>query len=237
MRRLLAVGALTWSSMLGAQTPTTPPAPMIFTTGTGEVEVTPDRATILLAVETRNQTAAGAGQDNSRNQRHVIDALRKLGIASDEISTFGYNVYPEQRNDGKQTRVIAYVARNTIRVELKRIDLAGPAIDAALGNGANVVSSLRFYSSRFDEVRRQALAAAVVQARIDAEAMAKAAGGMLGGLSELSSNYSGPRPFEESATMMTRATAAAAPEQTPIEPGQQTVRVTVNARWSFLQNR
>ena len=70
---------------------------------------------------------------------------------------------------GTAPRVVGYVARNTVRVEIAKIDQAGPAIDVALASGANVVSSLRFYSSRFDEVRRQALEAAVAQARADAE--------------------------------------------------------------------
>ena len=110
-------------------------------TGIGESPATPDRATILLAVETRDATAAAAGQANARNQRQVIDALKRLGIAQEDISTFGYTVYSDQRYDGKQTKVIGYIARNSVRVELRRIDQVGPAIDAGLANGANVVSS------------------------------------------------------------------------------------------------
>lgn len=239
MRRIWTLGFLVMSAAAGAQvpTPSAPPPPMIFTTGTGEVQVTPDRATVLLAVETRAATAAAAGQENARNQRQVIDAVRKLGVAPEEVTTFGYSVYPEQRFDGKQPKVIGYVARNTVRVELKRIDLAGPVIDAALANGANVVTSLRFYSSRFDEARRRALAEAVAQARADAEAMASAAGGTIGMLSELSSSASGPRPLEEADMALSRAVVTPAAAPTPIEPGQQTVRVMVNARWLFVPQR
>ena len=219
----------------GAQTPSVPPTPMILASGTGEVQVTPDRATVLLAVETRARTAAAAGEDNARLQRQVIEAVRKLGVAAKNVSTFGYSVYPEQVNDGKATRVTGYVARNTVKVELERIDLVGPVIDGALESGANVVSSLRFYSSRYDEVRRDALAAAVAEAKADAEAMAKAAGGTLGALSEMSSSSPGPRPMFESQQYLMRASGAA--DRTPIEAGEQTVQVSVNTRWVFVPFR
>ena len=222
------------TAVAGAQAPATAPVPMIVAAGTGEVQVVPDRATVLLAVETRAATAASAGQENARLQRQVIDAVRKLGVAAEDVSTFGYSVYPEQRNDGKQVRVTGYVARNTVKVDVKRIELVGQVIDASLAAGANVVNSLNFYSSRFDEARRSALAAAVAEARADADAMARAAGGTLGALSEVSSSGSMPRPMFEAQYSM-RASGAAAP--TPIEPGQQTVQVSVTTRWTFVPAR
>ena len=45
------------------------------------VEVTPDRATITVAVETREKSAAGAGALNARIQTAVLDSLKRLGIA------------------------------------------------------------------------------------------------------------------------------------------------------------
>jgi len=208
---------------------------MINATGTGEVQVVPDRATLQLAVETRAPTAAAAGQENARRQQQVIDAVRKLGISAADISTSGYTVYPEQSYEGKQPRVVGYVARNTVRVEIQRIDRVGLVIDAALSAGSNVVSSLRFTSSRFDQARRNALGLAVEQARADAEAMARAGGGTLGTLSEVSSTYS-PEPISRFDTQLMRA-AAGAPVPTPIEPGQQTVQVTVSTRWLFVPGR
>jgi uncharacterized protein YggE len=236
MRLTPVLATLFVASVAGAQAPVaSPPAPMINATGTGEVQIVPDRATLQLAVETRSSTAAAAGQENARLQQRVIDAVRKLGIPGADISTSGYTVYPEQSYEGNKPKVIGYVARNTVRVELRRIDQVGSVIDAALSAGANVVSSLRFSSSHFDEARRTALGLAVEQARADAEAMARAAGGTLGTLSEVSSSYS-PEPIPRFDTQMMRASAGA-PAPTPIEPGQQTVQVTVSTRWIFVPGR
>jgi uncharacterized protein len=212
-----------------------PMLPQIFTSATGEAKVQPDRATIQFAVETRAPTAAKAGADNARRQRAVLDTLKKLGLTEGQVSTSGYSVAPEMRYDGKQPQVVGYVARNVVQAEVRHIDQVGTLIDAALAAGANVVSSLRFYSSKTDEARRVALADAVAKARSDANAMAQAAGGTLGALVELSTAGS-PRPmYEEVAFARAAANADAAP--TPIDPGEQTITVFVSARWSFVPAR
>jgi uncharacterized protein YggE len=188
---------------------------------------------LLFAVETRASTAARAGADNARRQRAVMDTLRKVGLGEGQISTSGYSVTPEMRYDGKQPQVTGYVARNSVQADVRRVDQVGTLIDAALGAGANVVSSLRFYSSRADEARRSALADAVTKARSDADAMARAAGGTLGPLIEMSTSGA-VRPMygEEQAMMRVTSTDGGGP--TPIDPGEQTIRLFVTARWTFV---
>ena len=127
------------------------------------------------------------------------------------------------------SRVVGYVVTNTVRAEVRRIDDVGKLIDGALGKGANEISSLQFTSSKADSVRHAALADAVAHARSDAEALARAAGGSLGQLLEISTSTSPIRPMGYDVAMMK---SAAAP--TPIEPGQQTISATVTARWAFV---
>jgi len=229
-----AIMATSATKMMAQAAGAQSPVPQISTSANGEARVQPDRATIMFAVETRAQTAAKAGADNAKRQKAVIDSLRKQGISESQISTTGYSVAPEMRYDGKQPQVVGYVARNAVRAEVGKIDQVGTLIDAALAAGANVVSSLRFYSSKSDEARKAALADAVAKARSDAEAMARAAGGSLGGLLELSTSGS-VRPMGEEFAMARMAAADAT--QTSIEPGEQTVTVFVSARWAFVPGR
>ena len=234
MKWLICAAVLTtFPADLMAQATQTP-VPQISTSANGEARVQPDRATVMFAVETRAQTAAKAGADNAKRQKAVIDSLRKQGIGEGQISTTGYSVAPEMRYDGKQPQVVGYVARNTVRAEVGKIDQVGTLIDAALAAGANVVSSLRFYSSKADDARKTALADAVAKARSDAETMARAAGGTLGTLLELSTSGA-VRPMGEEFAMARMAAADSAP--TPVEPGEQTVTVFVSARWAFVPGR
>jgi uncharacterized protein YggE len=206
----------------------------IVTTGSGEARVTPDRATIQIGVRSRASTAAAAGSENARRQKAVIDTLRALGLAGDQISTANYSVWPETQPTSPTNpspRVVAYNVSNTVRVEVRRIDDVGKLIDAALAKGANEISSLQFTSSKADSARRAALAMAVADARADAEALARAAGGSLGSLIELSSASTPVRPIMFDARMEMAAKAV----PTPIEPGEQAISASVTARWAFVK--
>ncbi len=209
--------------------------PEIVTSAQGEAQYTPDRAHIYIGVQTRAKTAQEAGAENARKQEAVIAAIQALGIPKERISTVNYNVYPEQQYNPQQgdrePRIVGYNVTNTVRVDIHDISKVGSIIDAALSKGANNINSLDFYASNQDATRRQALAAAVERARGDAEALARGAGGQLGELLELSSapTSSPPRPVPYMA--MARAEASSA---TPVNPGEQTLTVTVTARWKFV---
>lgn len=232
------VAAVAAALPLGAQAPTPPTGqppvmvPSIVTTARGEVRVAPDRAIIVIGVETKAATSQAAGADNARRQSAVIDTLKKLGIPAERIRSADYTVYPERvyDNQGRQARITGYIARNSVEVQLHDLAKVGPAIDAALARGANTINSLQFESSKADSARREALAVAVRQARADADAMAVAAGRCIVDVIELSTNEL-VQPFMR----MERAAAGMAQDMasTPIEPGEQTISVTVQGRWQL----
>jgi uncharacterized protein YggE len=208
------------------------PPPVISTSATGEARYVPDRATISIGVQTRAVTAARASADNAIKQRAVIDAIRAQGIAGDQISTVNYNlnaeqVYNPQAGD-KAPKVTGYVATNTVRVEVKKVEQVGALIDAAIAKGANDVSSLDFHSSAPDSLRRVALADAYRQAAADATVLARAAGGQLGELIELTTGESGDG-IQPKVMGLARMAAP-----TPINVGEQGVNVSVMARWRFI---
>jgi len=208
-------------------------APQILVGARGEVKVSPDRANIQISVQTRAATAAAAAAENATKQKAVIDALRQLGLRANDISTAGYSVNPEQRYEANREPVIVgYTVVNTLSVEVRDLTMVGRIIDTAISRGANVVSSLTFYSSNTEAARREAIGLAIQRARLDAEAAARAAGGTLGGLLEVNvgAYFPPPRPMD----FGVRVTAAQAAPETPINPGEQTVTVDVSTRWSFV---
>lgn len=237
---LAALGAafLCTTSNIGAQAPE-PGAgqpgwvPEINTSATGEVKTAPDRATIVMGVETRSETAAAASTENARKQTAVIAALKKAGVADADIATVSFTLSPDMQYDEKTrtSRVIGYVARNMVRVQVKDIERIGNYIDVSIAAGANGVNSLDFATSREAEFRRTALRTAMQQACQDASAMAEAAGGRLGTLVQAVSNNFSNRPPQP---MYARAQMADAAESTPISAGEMTVSVSVQTRWQFL---
>ena len=215
--------------------PSSAQVPQIVVTGHGEIKVSPDRATVQIAVQTRAATAAEAAAQNATKQQAVLSALKSLGLTNDQLSTVNYQVYPEQRYEqGKDPIISGYNVTNTIVADIRRLDQVGKVIDAALSHGANLISSLQFYSSNTQAARRTAIGTAIEMARADADAAARAAGGSLGPLLEV--NVLAVSPPRPQPMVMARA-AGVAQSDTPINPGDETLGVDVMTRWRFLAGR
>jgi uncharacterized protein len=225
-----------------AQTTPTPQPPYIAASAVGESRVTPDRAIVQVTVDSRAETAAGAGADNRAKQDRVIAAVKAAGVAAPQIRTIGYRVTPEyaQPERGKAPRVTGYHANNTIQVEVRNVETIGNVIDAALGAGATNIGSVGLYSSNTDAARREAVRLAVAKARGEAESAATAAGGTLGTMLELTIDPGSlPRPLMQQVMVTGTAMSvggdmSAAPAYTPVEPGESLVLAMVRTRWQFV---
>lgn len=207
------------------------PIPHIAVAAQHEVKIQPDRATIQISVQTRAPTAAAAGAQNATRLQAVLSALRALGLTNDQLSTANYNIYPDYRHvQGKEPEIIGYNVTNTIVADVRQLNQVGPVIDAALRAGANMMSSLQFYASNTEAARRTAIAAAIAKARGDAEAAARAAGGSLGPLLDITVGAFPNRPPQP---MMMKQSMTESRADTPIQPGEQTLEVMVSTRWRF----
>jgi uncharacterized protein YggE len=214
-----------------AQAPAVQP-PRITTSGEAQVRVTPDRATVLVGVQTRGATAAAAGTSNARIQKAILDTLKAMGLGPDQLATQNYSVNPEMQYPptGGPGKVVGYTVSNVVRVELRRVEQVGPVIDASLAKGANQINSVQFTSSTAAEARRTAMGDAVRDARADAEALARAAGGTLGPVIEITSSAPPIRPMYAEVAMRSAAKAI----DTPIEPGEQVISASVSVVWQFI---
>lgn len=212
-----------------------PREPEITTGGRGEVRLQADVAYVVIGVTTQSQNALEAASENARRINAILVALHSLGLTDQQVKTAGYSlsqVYDYPKN--QEPRLKGFVARNTLRAEIRRIDDAGKAIDAAIAAGGTDVSSIQFAASNTEDARRTAVADAVKQARNDADAIARAAGGTLGRLiSVVSGGVSLPGASPYQGVMLTAAMSPA-PPPTPIVPGELTLIATVSTRWEFL---
>lgn len=213
-----------------------PERPSISVSAQGSTRITPDRATIQVGVLSRGASASAASSENARVAQRIIAAIKALGIGADHISTVNYSVNPEYRHiENRSPEITGYTVHNTVVVDVRQIDQVGRVIDASLGAGANMINSLDFYASNTEDARRAALAAAVEKARLDAEVIARAAGGTLGGLAEASVGAYMIPSRRENVQMMRGDVAMAAP--TPVEPGSELLSVQVMTRWHFISGR
>jgi uncharacterized protein YggE len=203
----------------------------IEVSGTGSVEVRPDRARAAFAMETRAETADAAADANAEAMTKVLDALRGAGLDGLELSTHGYALRPEYevQNNRRTQQIVAYTVVNNVSATLSDVDAVGRAIDAGVRAGANRVAGISFFASDTDDARREALAEAVRVARAEAEVMARALGHTLGPALEVRGGAQRPNPVPYAMESMSAMRAA----DTPVEVGDQTVTASVTIRFAL----
>jgi len=202
-----------------------PPARGITVNASGKVEAVPDTAALELGVETQASNAKDALAQNGERLKRVLDALRKAGVAKDDLQTTQVSLWPERTSEG--TTITGYRATNTVSAKLD-VEKAGGAIDAAVGAGANLASGPMLAVDERDALYRDALKNAVKAGRAKAEAIADAAGVKVGRVTAVveSAGYEQPpMPYAEMAR-----DAVASP--TPIEPGKQQIEATVTVTFA-----
>ncbi len=193
--------------------------------GTGSVTSVPDRAQLSFGVETQAATARAALAANGTEMRKVIAAIKAAG--GTDVQTQSVSLYPRyvQSNGSEQGRVQSYVAQNSVSAVILELAKAGAVIDAAVGAGANQVSGPSLSRGDQDELYRQALRAAVADARASAQALADAANVTLGRVTQIVESGSAPSP-------VFNVEKASDEAGTPIEPGEQQLAASVTVTFA-----
>ncbi len=194
----------------------------IVVTGDGTVATTPDRAQVSFGVSTDAKTASGALRANAAEMTKVIGALKGQGVAAADIRTDSISLSARYSSNGDV--LVGYTATNSVTATLRTLARVGAVIDAAVDAGANQVSGPNLVRSDANAIYRQALRAAISNARAKAETIARASGLTLRRIVGVTEGSSGPpAPAAKSAE-----TAVA----TPVEPGTQLVEATVTVTFS-----
>lgn len=145
---------------------------IVTVSGEGKIVVTPDVAHIELGVQTKDDDATVAQQNNAKLMSAVVEAIKKAGIDEKNIQTTGYSLYQtyDYQPDGSQKDPY-YVANNIVKVKIKDIDNVGKIIDLATAAGANTVNSIQFSIEDDSEYYKEALILAMASAKSKATAI------------------------------------------------------------------
>lgn len=202
---------------------------VVSVSGIGKVTAKPDIAYISIGVETQDEDASVAQQDNAKKMDAVMKALKAAGIKSDDITTTGYSIY-DRYNYDKDDDVKYFVVSNRVEVTINDITKVGNIIDVTATAGANQVSNIRFGLSNSDELYAEALKLAMSSAKIKANAIMGTFGktaGMPSRVSE-SSYYGGA--VTASVEMMKSENSDFA---TPISTGELTIQANVSVEYNY----
>jgi uncharacterized protein YggE len=206
--------------------------PYVETVGTGEVRLLPDRATVMVGIETRAQNAAAASAASGRIQRAVLDTLRAIGFGESAVRTRDFDVTPEMRRvNGRDIRS-GYVARLTMAVQLTTLGSIGEVLDAALARGATSAGNVEYSLSNADSAQQAALGRAVADAQRKAAAIASALGGSLGQV--IMTTTRGDDDGRVVLGYGQGGQGEAFGTGPSIKPAEVTVEAVVTARWRYL---
>jgi len=226
---LLAALALALVALAGCgettniTTPAGAAANTVTASGAGTTQAVPDTAEMSFGVTTLSANAKLALDEAAKSAAQIASALKKQGIADEDIQTQDVSVYPQTVDqDGKQV-ITGYQASLSVRVKVRDIAKLGEVISAANAAGANDISGPTFTIDDPAPARAKAIDEAVADARKSAEAMAKAAGKSVGEVLSMSSSDVGLVP----GPMFSTSDMAGAAKSVPIEPGQLDITANV----------
>jgi uncharacterized protein YggE len=208
-----------------------PPPPVLVVSGTAEVFVAPDQATVRLGIVRQSANAQAAQEQASAAAQEILNAIGKVGVPSSQIQTMRLvlsPVYAPRSPDSRDApRIVAYNATNTVSVRLENLSQVGLVIDAGLKAGANQLEGVQFGLRNDLPSRQQALKDAVEVARGKAMTMADALRVNLAEVLEASEG--GVSIISERVEPFAARTALAV--DTPVSPGQIQVNATVTIRY------
>ena len=210
----------------------------IWVTGAGRVSVTPDIATLLVGVETSNETVAAAMSEAGTSMQAVIDSLTAAGIAEEDIQTLTFNVSTRYEwNDRlRRSEMVGFTVTNTVRATVRNLDTIADVIDgAAQAGGDNArVDGLSFSVDDTEAAEREARQLAMEAAREQAGQLASLAGVELGEAFFVSE--SGAAPLAQDSMDMMRSMAVAESDEamsTPILSGENDVVIYVRVGYAI----
>jgi uncharacterized protein YggE len=198
----------------------------------GKASAEPDLAMITIGVETRDSTATLAAEENNDRMADVMDALRAVGVAEEDIQTIDYSIRAEIDWDDDEHRVIGYVVTNSVLVKMRDMDKVGDVLDAVTEAGANNIYGIQFTFDDPAKLREQARAEAMAEARKKAEALAQLAGVRLGSPRQISesSTESAPYYLDQMYSTVERAVGGGGAS---VSPGQLEVTVQVQVTYDI----
>jgi uncharacterized protein len=221
------------STQFMAQEPDGEELRTVQVSGVGEGQVDPDTAVVLLGVETQNETAQAALEENNAGMQALMDTLVEAGVPSENIQTRTIRLTPryEFNETNNSTTLTGYKASNTVEVRTDDLETLGVLLDQAVNAGAITIEGIRFEVSDPGNAIDQIRETAVENARHKAEQLAALTGATLGPILEIRESSSPPVPVVRGIEAPAESVASVS-----VSPGTQTISVLVEVTWVLIVN-
>lgn len=202
--------------------------------GRGQAFAPPSRAVVFVQIVTREDSPEIASLRNGELRLAVAETLSELGFGPGAVSLWDYGSAPSPDRGfvGPPTAAAAapHDVKSGLRVVVEPVDRL-ESVASALAMAGATVSTVFLESDVSEPAHRAAARDAVRQARIEAEAMAEAAGGRLGELLRLTA----VPDFGAAASGWSVYPGGPGSDGVHLTPEDLVVEVTVMATWIFVE--
>ena len=194
---------------------------VITVQGSASAQIPYQKVTIQGNVTTSDVSAENAVAINNSKTQSVVNLLTSFGINADDITTSQFSFYPKYRWENNRSYFDGYAVTHALQVSIKGIDGVGQVLDLMIEGGIDQINSVQFGSNSMPDVQQQLLKDAVANAKMQAQALAEAAGVNLGAVVRM-------RVLTPSQSLYRSSLAASAEtDAVPIMPGEGQAQTTV----------
>ncbi len=150
----------------------------IYVEGEGRVTGKPDIANLTLMVDTKGDTVPAAQEQNTTTVNALIEKLKEMEIAEDDISTASYNVYENYEwNEELQTSELkGWIVSQQLKVKVRDTNKVGDVLAMSGQNGITSISGPEFAIDDLTNLKAEARDKALEDATEKAGALAQKLG-------------------------------------------------------------
>lgn len=201
--------------------------PRIVVNSAATIPSPPDRAVVSFSVHGEGATSDEAVRSMAAKREAIEKGLAsvsaqpdirsaQVGIAEVRGPDCNRNSYGNPRLSTGECATIGYTADLQVEVRTAAVNEAGTMVSLAGRLGATNPRVDRFFLAEDKEIRRRGVAEALAEAKLQAEAIARASGVKLGGVLSVSNlSFNGPGPYDEIIATAQRVSAPPPPPPPP----------------------
>lgn len=158
----------------------------ITVTGSGIAKVKPDICYLFIQIHIE-RPGNEAVYDNNTATRKLVDSLKQIGIAEEDIKVSDFSLFQTVQHDTSGIPFTVSTTVNTsVYVSVRDIDSIGKVLDVITSSQIYLISSIQFDLVDRQQAAREARDNAIANAREQAEASAAAQGLVLGDIKSIS---------------------------------------------------
>lgn len=208
----------------------------ITVSGTGEVYTKPDLALIEFSVVTEDKSVTQAMSANTEKMNDIIDDMKDLDIDEADLKTTSFSIYPRYEyrsadwpSNGRRV-LVGYEVTQSLQVKVRNLAKIGSVIQGAADAGANQIGNLQFVVDDQDELKTEAQALAIADAKAQAQVIADQLDVNLTRITSFRESSSLPRYYE---SYLAKDAVGLGGEAPDIEPGENKIEVKVDITYEI----